>query len=103
MADPTLTQVLVDNLTNILLAVITATSSAVIVAVRNMHRSVDKTDQNVTDVHKLVNGNLSARLAHLQNNLQLYFDERFNALDQRVKGIEARLTNVEEDHNEEKK
>jgi hypothetical protein len=102
MADPTLTQMLVDNLTNILLAVITATSSAVIVAIRSMHKSVDKTDQNVTDVHKLVNGNLSARLAHLQNNLQEYFDERILVIEQRLKGIESRLSDVEEDHNNEK-
>jgi hypothetical protein len=99
--EETLIRLVTENTVTILLSVLAGLTSTVLMSIRNMNKSVDKTSQQVDHVNHLVNGSLSARLAHMQNNLQEYMDMRFNNVEQRIRGLEARLTNVEEEHEKE--
>ncbi len=70
-------------------------------AIRTLTQSTKKTETDVGDIHKLVNGGLTSRLNHMVNRIQDHVDERFNTLEHRLRGLEGRLFVVEKEHADE--
>lgn len=65
---------------------------------RNLAQSAKKTETDIGDIHRLVNGGLTSRLNQLTLRIQNHLDDRFNELEHRLRGLEGRLFVVENDH-----
>ena len=96
----TLIRLLTENATNIILTVLTTISSSLLYYIAKAKKQMDKTEQDIGEVKHHVNGSLSRRLANMTLDILTHLDVRLDSIENRFKGLEARIRDVEDQADE---